>query len=174
MYELIAGDREWLAATQVAASVDLLRVDLKRLQIKNRIPTEPPSDKIKIGCDFKLLPSHYHLIDNENHLLVDVGARIAFRPIYEIDQQSSDKPSSPIVEITIVFQALYALPAPPMPVNIGKKGLSAFAKYNGAYNLWPYIRQEVQRLTSSMGILFTLPTLKIRRETLSKTKAEKK
>ena len=60
-----------------------------------------------------------------------------------------------------MFGAEYRLPSGPIPENIGAKGLQAFASINGPYNCWPYLRQEVDRLTSSCGHRLVLPLLRV-------------
>jgi hypothetical protein len=92
-------------------------------------------------------------------IFVELGARVELRIATEDKEAAVEKGPSAIVDV--MYGVLYRLPSAPIPELMNEEVFAAFARVNGLYNCWPYLRQEVQHLTAAMGTPFVLPTLRI-------------
>jgi len=148
--------KEFRLASQVGRSVTLLAIRLLDVKVTNRISRPDKVANVPIVPTIQIIGGS-HRLDPDGILSVDGGVRVEFR-LQVKDEQASREPDA-VVEV--LYGADYATPKAPVPEEIGEAGLDAFARLNGLFNCWPYIRQEVDRLGSAMGLPFLLPLLRI-------------
>lgn len=68
-------------------------------------------------------------------------------------------------KISVSVSALYSIPLEEPPDDLAQKGFEAFARVNGTFNLWPFLREEVSRLCmQTLHIPFFLPLLEVHRK----------
>lgn len=96
------------------------------------------------------------------HLSVDIALKVTMEKQQPPDSEPNISGQQPLV-FALVFRAKYGLPEEPVPAEFGDNALQHFATLNGLTNCWPYFRQELQHLTTLMGLAaFTLPSLVVR------------
>jgi hypothetical protein len=146
------------AAARVAGNVRLSDVFLTGAQLANDLVREQPEGPVEL----KATVSHRyvnHKIVAQKVLLVEIGAKVEFR--IRRSEEDGQKTSPPRISIDVVYAATYDLPNPPIPETITDEAFTAFARVNGLFNCWPYLRQEIHRLSAAMNIPLVLPTLRI-------------
>lgn len=174
MTALLTVDLETMkSASFVAAHANLRDLFLLRMNVQQD-PGDRCNKKVRPGAPQIDILTPKHRIVGPGCLLVEAGVKIEFaaagakRPERSKGSGRPKRPT-PLVTIEVVYGAEYDLPKAPMPDFVQKRGLQDFAMLNGIYNSWPYLRQEVDRLTSSMGIRFVMPLLRINTKTAPTT-----
>jgi hypothetical protein len=165
MIELSVTQEEMKRAAQLAANVRLVNVFLTGIQLINNLPRLVGEGSINLKGNV----SHRyvgHRILADKAIFVEVGARVELRIASENKDPDVDKNPAAIADVT--YGVLYHLPSPPIPESITEEVFAAFARVNGLYNCWPYLRQEIQHLTGAMGTPFVLPTLRVTSKPASK------
>lgn len=157
------------AAASVAANVRLDAVFLTSIQAVNQLG----KGVSHAGLDMSAMVSYRYLghrILDQRSLVVEIEGRLELK---RKTVESQDQ-SAPEVTIVVAYGASYSLPKPPIPPHIDERAFASFAKINGPYNCWPYLRQQIQSIAASMDFLFVLPTLRIEvpRETALETDAK--
>jgi len=158
MIELNVTQEEMKRAAQLAANVRLENVFLTGIQLINNLPRLAGEGPVNLKLDV----SHRyvgHKILADKAIFVELGARVELRIASEDKEAAVGKDPSAIVDV--MYGVLYQLPSAPIPESMNEEVFVAFARVNGLYNCWPYLRQEVQHLTAAMGTPFVLPTLRI-------------
>jgi hypothetical protein len=165
MIELSVTQEEMKRAAQLAANVRLENVFLTGIQVINSMPrlVGEGSINLKANVSHRCLG---HKILADKAIFVEVGARVELRIASENKDSDVDKGPAAIADVT--YGVLYRLPPPPIPGSITEDVFAAFARVNGLYNCWPYLRQEIQHLTGAMGTPFVLPTLRVTSKPASK------
>ena len=158
MIELNVSQDEMKRAAQLAANVQLENVFLTGIQAVNNLPrlVGEGSVNLRISASHRYVG---HKVIAGKSIFVEVGARVEFHIASEDKSAAVDKDPTAIVDI--VYGVLYRLPSAPIPESLNEEVFAAFARINGLYNSWPYLRQEIQRITGAMGTPFVLPTLRI-------------
>jgi len=168
MLEIKAPDSEFAAARGVAEHTTLVDVFLVGVDVDSNL-----HERVGVPTDFALqkqlgvLEPHYRVVD-EQTLLVETGVDVDVELTAQESTDSGENAGEQQVlraSIRVVYALEYSLPEPPIPEFIEKEGFPAFAKLNGPYNAWPYIRQQVHHITSSMGVPMMLPLLRVQQET---------
>jgi hypothetical protein len=158
MIEINVSPEEMKRAAQLAANVRLENVLLTGVQAINNLPRLAVESSVNLRVDVSHRYVGHKVLVNKA-IFVEVGARVEFRIAQKDNTAAVDKDASAIVDV--VYGVLYQLPSGPIPESINEEVFTAFARVNGLYNCWPYLRQEIQHLTGAMGTPFILPTLRI-------------
>lgn len=148
--------REYRLSALVGKSVTLLSIRLVGVRVENRLPRPDKMANVPIVPTIQIIGGS-HRLDPEGVLSVDAGVRVEFR--LQVEGEEHGREPDAVIEVT--YGADYATPRAPVPEEIGEAGLSAFARLNGLFNCWPYIRQEIDRLGAAMGLPFLLPLLRV-------------
>jgi hypothetical protein len=172
MLEIKAPDSEFTAARGVANHTTLVDVFLVSVSVDSNL-----HERVGVPKDFTLkkqigvLEPHYRVVD-ERTLLVETGVDVNVvlstkgdarkEAKAEAENENENENENELhASIRIVYALEYTLPEPPIPEVIEKEGFPAFAKLNGPYIAWPYIRQQVHHITASMGTPMMLPLLRV-------------
>lgn len=158
MIEINVSPEEMKRAAQLASNVRLENVLLTGVQAINNLPRIAGEGSVKLRVDFSHRYIGHKVLANKT-IFVEVGARVEFRIAKEANTAAVDRDPSAMVDV--MYGAFYHLPSGPIPESINEEVFAAFARVNGLYNCWPYLRQEVQHLTGAMNTPFVLPTLRI-------------
>jgi hypothetical protein len=158
MIEINVSPEEMKRAAQLATNVRLENVLLTGVQTINNLPRLAVESSVNLRVDVSHRYVGHKILANKA-IFVEVGARVEFRIAQKDKASAVDKDPSAIVDV--VYGVLYQLPSGPIPESINEEVFAAFARVNGLYNCWPYLRQEIQHLTGAMGTPFILPTLRI-------------
>lgn len=168
MFSTKVSRSEFRAAGLVAEQVSIADVRLVELTAKqhHEPPESSPSiaSKIKFGMrSFEILPS------GMLRVIVGVSLEMIRREGGRVSDEDNGsepldtEPPEPYASISIACAVDYRMPSGPIPEHVEKECLPAFAKYNALHNGWPYLRQYLQSITSSMGMgAVVLPPLIIR------------
>lgn len=154
-FEIKCGKDEWSLASMVASNVEIKDVILTGASVevdKTLMETGTPK------CEVELQPLYdgYRLLE-ERILVADVGLIVKYLiPSQEGEEQEARNLASLEVKMSVG----YALPPPPIPDDI-RLGFDSFAKHNGLFNCWPFLRQHVSYLSNSIRLPFIVPVLKI-------------
>lgn len=143
-------------ASMVGRAVRLDAVYLVDARATNRFRGRDIPADTTFQTSFTIIEGR-HRLGEKGPLVVEAGVRVEFRA----PRGETAAAGEPDGVIEVVYGVEYTLPPGPVPAAIGEEGLRAFARLNGVFNSWPYIRQEVDRLGSSMGVPFLLPLLRI-------------
>ena len=165
MIELSVTQEEMKRAAQLAANVQLENVFLTGIQLVNNLPRLVGEGSISLKANISHRYLGHKILANKA-IFVEVGARVELRIASEDKDPAVDKDSAAIADVT--YGVLYRLPLPPIPESISEEVFAAFARVNGLYNCWPYLRQEIHHLTGAMGTPFVLPTLRVTSKPASK------
>lgn len=162
MYKLEPDSKVMKAASVVAESSRLREVRLSKVKVENRLDAESSPDGLFPELGYGLVGFS---ISPKNVLSVEVGVRLFIGTKSESGSVLAEMKECPdggiLIELSFVGE--YVLPEGPIPDEAMKEGIPAFASLNGLYNCWPYFRQHLQYLTSSMGLpAFNLGPLLVR------------
>lgn len=162
MIQIEAEEAEITAASRVASSVSLLNFHLVALQVKNSLVDRPVDPRTDLQVSFE---PHFlqQRIIAPRRLLVEVGVKVKFSPLKSEAKSKKVQPSGEDVaaSIDLTYGVEYGLPEEQLPDEIKTVGIPAFARLNGLYHCWPYLREEVHKITAAMNVPFILPTLQI-------------
>lgn len=142
------------AAAKVAANVSLQSLHLLSAKVENTLPYK--GGRAEAAVRYSHESRGYELIQ-PRILLTKAAASVIVKLKGEDGSESNDWTAS----IEVVMGALYSLPDAPIPEEIDEAAFLAFARVNGLYNCWPYLRVEVNRIAGSMNLALVLPTLRI-------------
>ncbi len=119
--------------------------------------------KMRVKTNEKELETIKQNIRSEQHrtpFLLAEARNLACRIVKLRDEDGSES-NDWTASVEVVMGALYSLPDAPIPDEIDEEAFLAFARVNGLYNCWPYLRVEVNRIAGSMNLALVLPTLRI-------------
>lgn len=162
-----ASQEEMKSAAKIAKVVQLLNVSLSSVRARNGLidalalstPRQLPGLDARFG--YRVAG---HRFATDSTLLVEVAMNL------QLLRQSTTTPEKgvssdvPRTDVEVHYVAHYSIDKGILSNDLPAVDLDAFARLNGLYNCWPYLRQEIDRLTSAMGIPFVLPVLRIQRE----------
>jgi len=154
MIEIHTSQEEMQAAAKVAANVSLQSLHLLSAKVENSLPYK--GGRAEAAVRYSHESRGYDLIA-PRILLTKAAASVIVKLKGEDGSESNDWTAS----IEVVMGALYSLPDAPIPDEIDEEAFLAFARVNGLYNCWPYLRVEVNRIAGSMNLGLVLPTLRI-------------
>lgn len=101
-----------------------------------------------------------------NHEISESGLVLNVKLDFKVDFGQK-----PIVAVTCAYLLEYHLDSPP-PADARDDLLSAFAKVNGVYNAWPYLREVVQNTCARMNLPpMVLPVFRVIRPSKKDLKA---
>jgi len=161
-YKIEPSAQEMRAAAIVAETAQLTGVRVAGIIAENRIGMAAELKSLYSEVGFGLR----EYTPSENGFLlvqVDIKLLVGSRGLDEFpEKEAADCPEGCArIEVSMVGE--YRIPEGPMPENIKNECISAFAANNGLHNCWPYFRQQLQYITSSMGLPpFVLGPLLIR------------
>lgn len=102
----------------------------------------------------------YDFREPENALSVRASFSVRFRP----DSVPHGHGDGAVFTASAIFLLRYRLAVPPPPVEIREQLFRGFARVNGAYNAWPYLREFVQTSAARVGLLpVTMPVFRVPR-----------
>jgi hypothetical protein len=96
----------------------------------------------------------------------EAGAKISWKSDYELPENSTElhvniaftavlgnqaKDAKPVIELLVSYVLDYTLDSPP-PSDLREGLMSAFARVNGVYVAWPYIREAIQTTCAKMNL----------------------
>ncbi len=151
---LNASDQDLKAALAVTSAVSLADMRLVQAEVVNTMPDWSPSHATQLRVDVDPTESSFAVI-GERRLAVRVGLCVKIVPA----EGPANRPQGAVVKV--VYVAEYLLPKPPIPPQVEKEGFAAFARTNAVFNCWPYLREEIQHLTTAMGMPVIIPLLKV-------------
>lgn len=145
------------SAAAIASSAELKSVTLVRLSTKGANSPAPSADDARIEFGMEKFEA-----SEPGRLTVDMALNVVMGKKPPSDDRPSEDAPQPL-SFALTFRAEYGLPEDPVPAEFGNNALQHFAALNGLTNCWPYFRQELQHLTTLMGLAaFTLPSLVVR------------
>lgn len=161
--QLVAKPADLHESSRIASNVQLRNVRLvqchAQLHASPVILTEPQE---VFGLEIQSLP---HELLQPHGLLLKVQLKLNIRRSIQMagcDLNDLDD-TVPLGKLELIFELEYDLPDGEIPPDIKDISLPQFARLNGPYHAWPYIRAEVQHLTGSMGLVpIILPVLVIK------------
>jgi hypothetical protein len=148
---------ELMAAQIVARRVELDRVDMiggsfaLKVQLEDlpnglRIDHVNTSQRYTFSVEKNVLSVFVHYACNGNNL--------------EVSKQAEQ--SAPAFEVDATFMLRYHLIVTPPPEDKRDEFFLGFAKVNGVFNSWPYLREFVQSSAARAGIgSVTLPVFRV-------------
>lgn len=143
------------AAGLVANSVELVEIRLAKLATSGEAPARSPDEMVDANINFET--KEWSTAETGRLMVLT-----SMRAILSRHEQATKRNKAGLT-IEIDFISEYRTPKGPVPAEIAKKCLPAFARLNGLFNCWPYFRQELQHLTSAMGMpAFVLTPMIIR------------
>lgn len=149
--------RDLQSAAAIASSAELKSVTLVRLSTKGASSLAPSADDARIEFGMEKFEA-----SDPGRLTVDIALNVFMEKKPQSDDSPSEDAAHPL-SFALTFRAEYGLPEDPVPAEFGVNALQHFAALNGLTNCWPYFRQELQHLTTLMGLAaFTLPSLVVR------------
>lgn len=149
-------------ASVVARNVSLRHIWLLNVDVRNDLPIRGHALDMPLGARVTHdVGKHIKLKDSA--ILVPVTIQVSFSDESRREENKApgqtDTESAPVAVVRVDVGAEYQLPDGPVPDGIGESHFEAFARLNGPYNAWPYLREEVHRLSADMGIPFVVPVL---------------
>jgi len=154
-------------ASLVSNAIELEDIYLSKVNLDTNFQMGVLPDGIPFEMKIQQPQTQFELIQ-EKLLFVQVGIGIEFQ--IKADNQSNQE-VLPKGNMEVLFTAKYKIiPEGPIPKEVEEEGFPAFAKFNGTFNCWPYIRQAIHGLSCDMGLPFILPLLKIETRTDEKPK----
>lgn len=142
------------AAAAVAGNVELVNVRLKATHASCEIEPRTLKGSILSDLAFDVVG---HEIPEAGWLTVEAHLHLGL-----FKRSGPAKERTSIASFGLNFVAIYRTPEEPMPEKV-RNALPVFAQLNGIYHCWPYLRCELQRLTSAMGLApFVLEPLVVR------------
>lgn len=172
MIVLRPSKREMQLASLVSKALSLEDIFLSSVHLDSNFNAVAMPPDVPFRMDVQLHDADFEIF-SEHQLAVKVGLTVAFEMDASDVEVNGDFTPLPKGEANVSFVANYRImPKGPIPEEILNKGFSAFAKFNGVFNCWPYMRTTVHRLTCDMGMPFMLPLLKV--ESLESDETAKK
>jgi hypothetical protein len=169
MIRLFATKEELGISSSVARSVDLISVSLVKISFANTTSGQDIRSA-KLHMDMGKPISRFEM-SARNTLLVFTNVRICGY-LDRGEDEGSVKKISKSLQINVEFVMDFKLPEGEIPPQIKEKGFLMFAKLNGPYVCWPYVRQVVHSTMAAANISnVTLPLLTVVEK---KPKADKK
>ncbi|MBN1424115.1 hypothetical protein JXA88_06120 [Candidatus Fermentibacteria bacterium] len=166
MIKVRADSKEIAAAHLVAQVAQLESIDIVQVTMSSRLHRLARSAQQELNLRARHSVGDYLIVEPQR-LVVEVGAELAVERTSPSSQPADSKPESipdpegPDVSIRVIAALSYRLPPPPIPDEVVKKGLPAFARLNAVYNAWPFIRQEIHHLAMGIGLPVVVPLLQI-------------
>jgi hypothetical protein len=150
MIIVTAPAEELKASSKISRVVNLETIRLSGLRVDAEATDAffDESDATQGNVQIKHAANMKELVSGK-HLVANVSAEIIVR-----------KASSHIT-YNLEYLVTYSLPKDPIPSNISEPAFQAFAKFNGLLNCWPYIRSLASSLAQEVGLVITLPLLKV-------------
>jgi hypothetical protein len=139
------GDAEYQLAAVVARHVELRNIGLVSLEATLRKPLSEAVGIMTRGDAEAALESR------TGYQLAETGLLVTVRTDFQVRLGPVPSPEECIVLLKVGYALEYDLSAPP-PGESREKLLTAFAKVNGIYNAWPYLREIVQTTCARMSI----------------------
>lgn len=133
-------EREYKFASAVAPHVMLKNIYVKAISAEMN---DPRAQVVSAMAEKDMSAS---VKWNTSHLFIEESLSLDVRLDFNVS--FGQKPS---VSMLYSYVLEYGLDSPP-PVESREALLSAFAKVNGAYNAWPYLREIVQTTCARMSI----------------------
>ncbi len=148
-------------ASLVSKALSLEDIFLSSVHLDSNFNTAAMPPDVPFKLDVKLHEAGFELL-NEQQVAVKAGLTATFEmDASAVELERGDK-TLPKGEAKVCFVATYRIiPKGPIPEEVLSGGFPAFAKFNGVFNCWPYMRTTVHRLTCDMGVPFMLPLLKV-------------
>lgn len=159
MYVLNPTPEEMKAASAIAEVACLAQVRLNKSEATLLVDPRSLGGKLPVEVQFDLV--RFDALE-EGRLLVEVRLDL------DVHRQGKSKGSKVLTQVARVGLSLvaeYGIPKGPIPADIEREALPAFARYNGIFNCWPYFRAELQHVTAMMALpSFSLAPLVVRAE----------
>jgi len=136
------------AAAMVARHVELHEVRLSRVDAQVLTDVD---EALKLGVSVDI-GKHVHSFafdETRRTLKVYIGVDVRIGP--ETAGRANES-SRALAKVSVVFALSYQMNVAPPPAEIRDVLFSSFAEINGTYNGWPYIREQIQAITSKMGL----------------------
>lgn len=142
--------RDYQLASAVAAHAGMHNIGLVSMSAELKEPLAEAISSLSSGT------AEAAIGWRSNHEISESGLVLSVRIDFKIDFGKK-----PTVAITCAYLLEYHLDSPP-PSDARDDLLSAFAKVNGVYNAWPYLREIVQNTCARMNLPPTvLPVFRV-------------
>lgn len=159
MFVISADRQKIVAASYVAKHAELRAVTIASLKTDGDPRALIETKEMKSANIEPAFRAHH--TPTPGTLIVEVSVRVTLGARRATDSTHEQPP----LTIDTAWRLEYAIPEEPVPDEAGDNPLQCFAELNGMTNCWPYVRVEVQRLTTAMGLpTFTMPLLVVRAE----------
>lgn len=137
-------------AAAVARVVELEDVRLVRVQAELNVSVD---ELFSEECLLVISPIQHRVIYSEENSVLDVEVGIS-ASLCRPQQDNSTVPtaSKPLVTASATCALRYSLPASAPPAELRSRLFESFAKINGVYNAWPYLRNTIHDVTARLGI----------------------
>jgi len=156
------------ASAVVARNVSLFRVHLIKLSVSNQFGDMRGIDEDRVRVHLRF-PEKGGQLFKEKLLLARVGVVAEF----VLKSKKAKGKTKPLAVISLEYGASYLLPQAPIPKDVREVGIPAFARLNGPYTCWPYIRHEIHHACLNLGLGYILPLLRIEVEEPKAVKKKK-
>ncbi len=148
MYSVNPSSDDLRLAHLVSKAVALTGVRLIRVDVACNI--DPRTFQGKLNTSFECDGDKYQLEDRRLSTFVN----------FKLEIKAED--CSVAYSANLLYSVDFLTPAGSVPDEIRDKGFPAFARVNGPYLCWPYIREELSSLTVRAGLpALVLPTMVI-------------
>lgn len=138
---------------KVASIAQINEVRVHKIAMKNELLlTFADEEVIQYQSEIKFLHKGFDKL-REQILVAKNGVKVTFHPL-------GGSPKDIHLSIEVIMDAFYGL-NPDKVADVSEKELADFAEINGLFNVWPYLRSEVERISASIRMPFTLPLLRI-------------
>ncbi len=168
MIKIAAKKEELQAAAKTARSVELFSIELKDVSATSRLTAVLGVEAVTLSNEMAHKNGQYEIVDSR-FLVTEVGAKVRF---FQPDKQV-DGTDNTLAQIEVTYNAIYKLPGTPIPDDIAKNGLPAFARYNALVNCWPYLRLQINVLANQLRLPYQLPLLVVDAEKTPKAEPQK-
>lgn len=163
MSNLRAHRDELAAAAGLARVAELRNVTLVQASLESSLAECSRSATYDVVNDVNPVDGGFSVVD-ERIMVVRAGVEVLCRLVERADEPEGAREGTVRLRVRIVYAMEYDLPAPPVPDSVRTVAMPAFARLNAVHNCWPYLRQEVHRLTAAAGLAVLLPLLRITTE----------
>jgi hypothetical protein len=137
-------------AAAVARVVELEDVRLVRVQAELSVSVD---ELLADECLLVISPIRHSVTYSEENAVLDVEVSVAAslcRP--QQDNNSVPTATKPLATASATCALRYSLAASPPPAELRNNLFESFAKINGVYNAWPYLRNTIHDVTGRLGI----------------------
>jgi hypothetical protein len=144
-------------AAKVANSLRLSEIRLHSINVDNNL------DKFNLEKEFLVSVEReqatYNFSPNEQKLVVSIGTGVSFY-VGKMEDPIEDRELA--VQIKVKYKITYNTPPGDAPDEFLDHGFDAFSNITSLSACWPYLRHQVNCISTDIGLPFTMPLLVVK------------